>query len=266
MFVIDSNDFSTYHGLQMQIERRYANGFTGQFSYVWSKSLDTRSFDPVFTLASSGTAQSAGSSPFDIYNRRMNYARSDFDRTHTFQSNFLYELPFGRGKRFAANSHGALDRVIGGWQVAGIVRWYSGRPFTAFSGFNTFNNGVSSTINCNNCDTRSFGQIHDEAGIVWWFTPDERAKMSSPGAGELGNTGRNAFVGPTSFNMDTSIIKRIAFTERLGMELRADVTNLTNNPTFGFPTTTYSSSTYGRIRDSVSSFSRKVQLGAKITF
>jgi hypothetical protein len=262
--VIDSNDFSTYHGLQIQLERRLANGFSGQISYVFSKSLDTRSFDPVFTLTSAGATQTAANLPFDINNRKLNYARSDFDRTHVVQSNFLYELPFGRGKRFAVDN-GLADRLIGGWQVAGIMIISSGRPFTASSGFNTFNNGVNSTIDCNDC-SRSLGGIHEQAGLVWYFRPEELAKMSAPAAGSLGNTGRNYFTGPGSFNLDASLLKRTAITERVNFELRVDVTNLTNTPTFGFPTTTFSSTTFGRIRDTVSSFSRKVQVGAKFNF
>src|SRR5262249_39176806 len=78
--VIDSNDFSTYHALQVQVERRWSNGSYVQAGYSLSKSLDTRSFDPAFTLASTGSGQSAGSTPFDIFNRSLNYALSDFDR------------------------------------------------------------------------------------------------------------------------------------------------------------------------------------------
>lgn len=261
--VIDSNDFSTYHGVQFQVEKRFSSGFAGQLSYVFSKSLDSRSFDPVFTLAGSGATQTAGNSLSDINNRKLNYARSDFDRTHVVQSNFLYELPFGAGKRMHGN--GAVNRVIGGWQVAGIVRWYSGRPFTVFSGANTFNQYIQSTVDCTGC-SRTFGTLHEEGGLVWYFTPEERAKMAIPAAGSPGNTGRNFFEGPSSFNMDASLLKRTAITERVNFELRADVTNLTNTPTFGFPTTTYTSPTFGRIRDSVISSSRKLQIGAKINF
>ncbi|MBC8167982.1 MAG: hypothetical protein H7Y20_19195 [Bryobacteraceae bacterium] len=263
--VVDSNAFSTYHALQVQVEKRYHNGVTGQISYVWSKSLDTQSFDPSLTVVSSGATQTAGNAPFDIYNRKLNYARSDFDRRHVFQSNFLYELPFGPGKRFMNSAGPLVTRIVGGWQVAGIVRYYTGRPMTVFSGFNTFNNGVNSTVNCNGC-SKDIGSLHDEGGTLFWFTPEERAKFSAPGPGELGNTGRNAFNGPPSFNMDATLIKRTRITERIGLELRGDATNLTNTPTFGLPTTTLSSTTFGRIRDVVNSSSRKIQVGAKVTF
>ena len=101
MRVIDSNDFSTYHGLEVADRaplRRTA--FPAQFSWTWAKSLDTRSFDPVLTHLLTGSFQSATSTPFDVNNRKLNYARSDFDRRHVFQSYWVWELPFGRGRRF----------------------------------------------------------------------------------------------------------------------------------------------------------------------
>jgi len=266
MTVIDSNDWSTYHSLQTQVTRRMRGGLEAQFSYTWAKSLDTRSFDPAFTVATTGAGQSASSTPFDIRNRRLNYGLSDFDRTHVVQSYWVWDLPFGRGKRFGSNAGGFAERIVGGWQITGLLTFQGGRPFTAFSGFNTFNTGANSTVNCNGC-SRSDGGVYDRAdGLKWYFTESEIAKMSSPGAGELGNTGRNFFRGPGAFNMDMAFLKRTRINERFNLEIRADAINMTNTPTFGFPTTTFSSTIYGRIRDTVLSGSRKFQLGAKINF
>jgi hypothetical protein len=266
LFVLDSNDFSTYHGLQMQLDRRFSNGLTFQVAYTFSKSLDTRSFDPAFTVAASGNAQSAASSPFDINNRRYNYAPSDFDRRHALQSYWVYELPFGKGKRFGAGAGAVLDRLIGGWQVAGLFTAQGGRPFTVFSGFNSVFNTVQSTGDCANC-RRDFGGTRDENGLKWFFSPEERAAFTSVAAlGTTGSTGRNFFRGPMAFNMDMSFNKRIRVSEKTNFEIRADMTNFTNTPTFGFPTATVSSAVFGRIRNSVISGSRKIQLGAKFNF
>jgi Cna protein B-type domain./TonB-dependent Receptor Plug Domain. len=264
--VIDSNDFSTYHALQVQVEKRFSSGFTYQLSYTLSKSLDTRSFDPAFTTAATGSSQSASSTPFDIGNRRLNYALSDFDRTHVVQSYWLLELPFGRGRRFASSAGPMLERLIGGWQVAGFLTISSGRPFTIFSGYNTFSNVVQSTANCSGCKRGDGGVYQGAGGFAWYLTPEEIAKFQPVGPGELGNTGRNFFRGPGSFVMNASFMKRTALTERFNLELRADITNLTNTPTFGFPTAVVTSTTFGRIRDTIDSESRKIQLGAKINF
>lgn len=264
--VIDSNDFSTYHGLILQLQRRFSNGVSYQASYTWSKSLDTRSFDPTFTVVATGAAQSASSSPFDILNRRLNYALSDFDRTHVWQSNGVLELPFGKGKRWGGGAGPMLERLVGGWQVAGIMRVSSGRPMTVFSGAYTFSSVVNSTANCSGC-SRDMGVVYDDpTGFKWYFNEQERARFSAPAAGELGNTGRNYFRGPGWFNIDASFLKRVRLTERMNLELRGDFTNVTNTASFGAPTLTANSTTFGRIRTTVLSFSRKAQLGAKLNF
>ncbi|MDX2269190.1 MAG: carboxypeptidase regulatory-like domain-containing protein [Bryobacter sp.] len=257
--VIDSNDFSTYHGLQIQVERRMTKGFTAQLGYTWSKSMDTRSFDPTFTTVSGGVNQSGSSTPFDIYNRRGNYAPSDFDRRHALQGYWLYEIPF------AANAAKPLRLALADWQVTGALTLTSGRPFTVYSGFNQFSNVISATANCTDCG--SFGTTQDRPdGIKWFFDPSEVAAFSNPSAGSIGSSGRNRFYGPRFFNMDFTLMKRIPISERFRVELRADAINVTNTPSFGFPTANLSSATFGRIFNSLTSGSRKVQLGAKIYF
>jgi hypothetical protein len=263
--VIDSNDFSTYHAGQFQFLKRMSGGLEYQISYTLAKSLDTRSYDPAFTVVSTGSAQSAGGTPFDIYNRRLNYALSDFDRLHVVQTYWIWELPFGRGRRFGSSAGGALQRLIGGWQVAGMGTFQSGRPMSVFSGFYTFNNVVQSFADCNGC-TRTMGKVQDIDGIKWFFTSDQRNLFTNPAPGWIGNTGRNFFRGPGGWGVDMSLLKRTMITERFNFELRADMTNVFNHPIFGFPTATVSSNTFGRIRDSVVSGSRKIQMGAKLNF
>ncbi len=265
LFVVDSNDFSTYHSLQTTFTRRFAQGASVTVNYILAKSLDTRSFDPVFTLASTGNAQSAGSTPFDINNRRLNYALSDFDRRHSLFSNFVYELPFGKGKPMGGNAGPWMNRLIGGWQASGLFRWTSGRPFSVYSGANTFNSVVQSFANCNGCD-RKIGDVRDENGFNWFFDPTERGKYTAPAAGEIGNTGRNSVRGPSFINLDASFAKKVSITERFSLEIRADVSNLTNTPSFNGPTATLTSTTFGRIGADVASSARQIMLGTKINF
>ena len=149
--VLDSNDFSTYHALEAQLTRRLSRGISFNVAYTWSKALDTRSFDPTLTVVGTGNASTAADTPFDINNRRLNYAYSDFDRRHVFQWNVVAELPFGKGKHFLHSASGLVDRIVGGWEVTGYGRVTSGRPFSAFSGTNTVSNVNQSTANCTGC-------------------------------------------------------------------------------------------------------------------
>ena len=269
--VIDSNDFSTYHALQVQLQRRLSAGLEGQISYSFSKSLDTRSFDPAFTITPTGSGQSAANTPLDIYNRRANYALSDFDRRHVIQSYFVYEVPFGKGQRFLANANGLVQRLIGGWQLSGFITWESGRPFTVFSGGNTFSNVRQTPANCSGC-SRSDGQlfIDPSSSFYSYFDTAQKGQFSIPDAGSFSNTGRNFFRGPAFFDVDATIAKNIYFTAdtRYRLQLRADIVNVTNHPNFGFPTAVFTSATFGRIRDTMDGNyqPRKLQLGVKFYF
>ena len=158
-----------------------------------------------------------------------------------------------------------MNRAAGGWSFNLSGTAQGGRPFTVYSGYNTFSNVVQSTANCT-CCTRSSGAVHDEGGLQWYLDATERASFQAIKAGEIGNTGRNFFRGPGGFNADLAMLKRTAITERWNLELRADAVNITNTPTYGFPTAVVNSATFGRIRDTIVSGSRKFQLGMKLNF
>ncbi len=267
--VIDSNDYSTYHALQVMVQRKFSKGLQFQGSYTFSKSLDTRSFDPTFTVVGTGSAQSASSTPFNINNRRLNYARSDFDQTHYFTGYAIWDLPFGKNQRWGADAPPVLRQVIEGWNVNGVLTLSSGRPFTVYSGSNQLSNILQSTANCNGC-SRDMGSVDKEsstfAGVPGFFSAAQIAQFSQPAAGELGNTGRNYFNGPGRFNLDMAFLKKTWLTETVNLELRFEFFNVTNTPVFGFPTAVLTSTTFGRIRDGIINESRKIRVGAKINF
>ena len=263
--VIDSNDYSRYHALELKLERRFADGFSYLAGYTLSRSKDTRSFDPAFTVVGTGNAQSATSTPFDVNNRDLNYALSDFDRTHVLSAQWVWELPFGQGRRFASEVGRAADVLIGGWTVSGQFIASSGRPMTVFAGTSTLSNVVQTPANCNGCSP-DFGSVHDEDGLVWYFTPEERNKFTMPGPGEFSNVGRNYFRGPGSWVAHLSLAKRTRIHGSQILEIRADGTNIFNHPTFGFPTLTTTSATFGRIRNTVTSTARQIMLGVKYYF
>jgi hypothetical protein len=268
MQIIDSNSFSNYHGGVFQLSRRFEQGLEFNIAYTWSKSMDDKSYDPTFTRISSGTAVSAASTPFDANNRRLNYGPSDFDRTHLFQTTAIYELPFGNGKRWGRNTNGVVSRLIGGWTVTTALVWQSGVPFTAVSGTNTFSNRNSSRANFSGTNFHPVYANDPVSGVPFLFTPTERAQFSLPGPGELGNTSRNQFRFQPSFNMDASVIKKIALTETKNIEFRVQMFNLTNTPYMGFPSSglsVLSGSTFSRDLTS-DSFARVIEFAFKFNF
>jgi hypothetical protein len=267
--VLDTNQYSDYQGLQVIMKRRISNGLGLQGSYTWSISKDNGSFDPTFTVIGSSTGQSGSSAAFDINNRDLNYAWSDFDRRHVFNLQYVWELPFGKSRKFASDAPLALDWLIGGWQLAGLANYSSGRPFTIFSGLFTFSNTVTSTANCGGC-ARNLGHVIERNGTSYFFTQEQQDLISStaiqPKPGELGDTGRNYFIGPPDFRADMSLSKKFRFTEKTNLEVRIDGKNVFNSVSYGFPTTTANSSTFTRIRTTIDSSPRRIQFSGKFNF
>jgi hypothetical protein len=123
MEVLSNEGRLSYNALQAEVRRRFSNGFSFQANYTFAKTLGD-------ILSDTNADQSrAGVRLVDNNAPNLNYGRPDFDRTHVFNSNFVYELPFGRGKSFF-NQGGWLNHVVGGWQISGIATYASGAPMT----------------------------------------------------------------------------------------------------------------------------------------
>jgi hypothetical protein len=277
--VLDSDDYSNYHGLELSLSRRFSSGYTFQFSYTWSKSLDTRSFDPAFSTAGGANNQFGSSTPWDPANRSLNYALSDFDRRHAFQGGAVFDLPFGRGQRWASEMNGAVDRVIGGWSLTGSIIWQSGRPFTVYSGSNTFSSFLQSPANCDGCTRDMVKRLFEPAsGTEFYFNPGERGTgfnamtntrgvFSIPDAGDLGNLPRNFFISPGFFNLNMAIGKRTRLSETHSLEYRLEMQNATNTPSFGLPnSSTITDATFGQARGNTVSTARRIQMALKYSF
>lgn len=265
--VLETNDLSRYNGLEFILRKRLSKGVSYQVAYTYSVSKDTRSFDPTFATANRGSAQSASNTPYNINDRSLNYSWSDFDRRHVWQGFGTYELPIGRGRQFGGDMPKALDLIIGGWQVAGLFNLASGRPYTFYSGRNTISQVVQSPVSCNGCP-RDLGRLTQVNGIPVWFTEEQIAQLSQPEPGQLGNTGRNYFIGPRQFSLDASLAKKFKIGERLAFDIRVDAKNLTNSPTYGLSDAALllTSGSRGQINNTVLSFSRRVQFSGKLSF
>jgi hypothetical protein len=282
LIVIDSNDFSFYNGVEFVFRRRMQKGLSYQLAYTWAVSKDTRSFDPAFTtLTTTTTSSIATATPIDNSNRRANYAWSDFDRRHSLLGTYVWEIPFGRNKAFFNDAPKVINYIISGWQLAGTLRVTSGRPFSVLSGILTRSNLSSSYANCNSCP-RNMGNVHqgdyDAPGQGlrnWWFNQEERSRFSQPGPGEIGNTGRNYFVGPMYRETDISLSRKFGITETMSFDIRVDARNLTNTPNFnqpssvlpaGFSQSGFGNSIFGRINADVVNNARRIQFSGKLNF
>ncbi len=240
---------SNYNSLQVKLDHHYASGLSTTSTYTYQKALGS--------VSSEGSG--VGGTTFYIDFAR-NYSRLGNDRTHTFVQSFLYELPFGKGKKWLTS--GVASWVAGGWQLGGVLSLETGTPFTITASSASLNApGNTQVANVN-------GPFHKLKGIgaaKAWF---DTSVFSQPTTAALGNSGKNAYVGPGFFNLDASAFRRFALTERYNLELRAEAFSLTNTPQFGNPSSNYTNPDFGHLdaTNGGATGNRVVELAAKITF
>ena len=259
---------SAYNALQVQLQRRFADGLAFSINYTLAKSTDDVSND----TRGAGTELVV---PTDPRNLGLDEGRSDFDVRHVFRGHFIWDLPFGRGRAINSDATGFVNALISGWQINGILDASSGNPLSVFSGFHTFTfydagtrvgttsaNGVTNRAVFNG-DSTSIGEVRRTDRGVEFFSADERAMFSTPEAGQTGSE-RNLFTGPGFFQLDLGIFKNISI-GRHRLELRTEIFNLLNTVNFADPNILVTAGSFGTITDTRVP-PRIVQLGVKYYF
>jgi hypothetical protein len=253
-----------YNALQAEVRRRFSNGLAFQANYTFQKLLTD----------APGTGQTRFEPLIDNANPGAEYAIGDTDTTHVFNLNAIYELPFGRGKKFGSNAGQWLDRLIGGWQFTSIVRIDSEAPFSITDPRGTLNRvgrsgRQTAMTNLTKDEVRALvGTFRTPCG-VFFINPSvinlDLAQCQSglirprlagttagvaslgfdqptfPGQvffnvapGQRGNMEPNFLHLPMKLNWDASIIKNIKITERVRFQMRAEAFNVLNRANFAF--------------------------------
>ncbi len=125
---------SHYNAFQASLRKQFHGGLQFDLNYTYSKSIDITSNATRLGFSSSVNVGAPGSRLVNAWDPNGRRGVSDFDTTHQINGDWIAELPFGRGKKFAGSASGATDALMGGWQLSGIVRWTSGFPFTVDNG------------------------------------------------------------------------------------------------------------------------------------
>ncbi|MBL8226946.1 MAG: TonB-dependent receptor [Bryobacterales bacterium] len=237
---------SNYHSMQVKLDRRFSNGFALTTAYTWAKAIDSIGAD---------------NGGFRYYiNPSRNRGRADGDVRHVFVQSYIYELPFGKGKQMLTSGPAAW--IAGGWQLNGVLTAQTGGPF---------NLGVpGGIVNApgNSNDPNLVGAYRVTKGVgthTTWFDP---SAFAQPAAGTFGTVGRNTFTGPGLFNLDASLFRKFAITERFVAELRVESFNFTNTPKFNNPNGDITSPNFGRVvgAQGPPNGPREFQIGLKVTF
>jgi hypothetical protein len=249
---------STYHALQAKLQQRLSHGFTVLNSFSYGKSIDDFS-------AVRGTGFDGGpTNPYDI--RGTGRGRSGFDFSKRFTSSLLYELPFGRGRAFLGQANRALDTIIGGWQLGGIITLQDGNPFSVACSSTSIQNGAGLGCRPDAVPGADSNLPSDQQDPAHFFNTAAFVDRTAGGAAlRWGTAGRDVTVGPGIIDIDFSVAKNFKFTELQYMEFRAEFFNIPNHPIFAAPGSTVGTGTYGVI-SLTQVDSRQLQFGLKYVF
>jgi hypothetical protein len=250
----ESNGNQRYDSLQVSLRKRLSEGLEYQLSYTWSHGMS----DAIGYYGEGGQAASQSAYWQYLYDRKAEWGPTYFDVRHALVYSFVYDLPFGKGKRLGSGWSPAVNHVLGNWQLGGILSLHTGFPLTiqAIDRSGTVSRGPrADRIGDGNDGPRQVGP-----GTEWFNT----SAFTQPVAGTLGNSGVGVVRGPGLKNFSLSIQKAFPVTESKRFELRGEFYNLTNTPIFGSPVRAVQSATFGEL--TASQGERNVQLALKFYF
>ena len=254
-----------YNSLQTTVEKRFAGGLSFQGSYTFQR------------------ATNYDSNGYNLY-KEVNYGPNPNYRNHVFIFTQVYDLPFGRGKKWGSDVGRAADFLIGGWSINSSTNFSSGLPFTPSL------STCSPEIDAGPCIADRIGSIKDgtrsgdpKAGGYWFEntgtpahldadvcagdTPLTGGSWGQPGCNVFGNAGRDSMRGPKFFNTDFSVFKNFKFTERIGTQFQFTVYNVFNHVNLNLPNATVDDAGGGSISDiAYGSQMRRLQFGLKLNF
>jgi hypothetical protein len=231
---------SDYDSLQVKVERRFAQGLTFLSSFTWSKVIGTNSLH-------------VGNTVQDPYNINASRGPLAFDVPRMYVFSSVYELPFGRGKRWLSSA-GPVNWIMSNWNLGGILSLYAGVPLTVTIPFDNANTG--STVQ--RADIVSGQSLTGAKTRQQWFNT---GSFKVPAPFTYGNSSLGMLRAPGTENLDFTLSKRFQITESKRMEFRFESFNFLNHTNLGLPNTSFGSLTYGTI--TAAAAPRDIQLGLK---
>ena len=249
----DGRTKSNYQSLQATINKQMSSGFFLKGAYTWSHAIDMANYGDWTAFS--------WNAPIVFYRNRANALNNI---PHMFQLGYLYELPFGKGKRWGAS--GPLRALAGDWQLNGVFAAYQGRQYMLSASGSSLNMpGNAQTPDQVKPTVEKLGKAGDDGT---WFDTTAFARVTEV---RFGNVGRNTMRGPGVVNVDLSLFRTFKFTERLGLQFRAESFNISNTPHFSNPNGNANSSLFGRITSTQSNAdavgrSREFRLGLRLSF
>ncbi|MGP0074658.1 MAG: carboxypeptidase regulatory-like domain-containing protein [Bryobacteraceae bacterium] len=251
---------SSYNALQVDVIHRFSSGLQFRANYTWSKDLDMNS---ALTGAQATNQPQMIMDPYDVH---RDWGPSSYNIPNSASISGTYDLPFGKGKPLANNFGAFSNRLVSGWQLNTIISLMDGFPFTPQVGSNQSGDGDT-----RNPDRPSLNPAFSGPVVLGnqtqWFNPKA---FLLPAAGTFGNLGRGVYSGPGLAEVDTSLFKTTAITERTNLQFRAEFFNVLNHSNFATPNATvFSGGAYNAsagLITATTTTSRQIQFGLKLIF
>jgi hypothetical protein len=238
---------TSYHALQSMVQRQYSSGLSFIGSYTWAHAIDLESREPSATMNQ------------DPKNWKGSRGNSAYDVRHRFVASGIYDLPFGPGRPYL-NSRNFASKLVGGWQVNGILTLSTGNYSTVTVGADRANIGAGFR-HIRPDVLRNPNLPRSERTPNKWF--DKTAFQLQP-FGSYGNAGRNIIENPGQNTVDFSLFKNIPIREGLNLQFRAEFYNFFNHPNFLGGNTSIDALDFGIITQAAPP--RSTQLGLKLIF
>jgi Carboxypeptidase regulatory-like domain/TonB dependent receptor len=217
---------ANYNALQTTVNHRFANGFQFGAAYTWSK-----------LIGNTGGAVESSPTVQALSYMNLNRAVLSYDRTQVLNATTVWELPFGKGKRWTTG--GFQSKLLGGWQINGILTAMTGLPFTVTASGTSLNMpGSTQFADQVSAVARTIGGT-GPSGV--WFDPTAFAPVTQI---RFGNAAKNALRGPGLVNLDFGLFRDFRVTERFHLQFRGEAYNFTNTPHWGLPAANISAVTY----------------------
>jgi hypothetical protein len=236
--------YSWYHAMQSRIERRFAQGFTFQLSHTWSKAMEAREF-----------LNPADIRPYEVI--------SDLDRTQAWRASAIWELPFGRGRRWGGNTSTFVNFLAGGWQLNGLWQNQSGQPLSF--GNRIFNGDLSQVaLPDGERSVDRWLRVDPATGRAYGFNTNAAQQLDTASQLRTFPIRFSGIRGPGQDRLDLSLFKNFRMTERFVTQFRAEAYNALNHPNLGNPNADPTNAAYGQITSQDSP--RGWQFALKISF
>jgi hypothetical protein len=252
--LFDGMTHSTYHSLQATVNRRLASGLFFKGAYTYSHAID---------MANYGDWTAFSWNAASVFDRNKASAANNIP--HMFQLGFLYEAPFGTGKRWAHS--GVSKALLGDWQFNGVFSAYQGRQYMLSASGTALNMpGNAQTPDQVKATVETLGKAGDDGT---WF---DTSAFARPTGARFGNVGRNTMRGPGVVNADLSLFRTFRLTERFNLQFRGESFNLSNTPHFANPNGNANSSNFGKVLATQSGSSdaigrsRELRFGLRLGF